>query len=404
MDKFTDQEWENFIKKDTFCIAPFFSYYVDASNDLRPCCVSELKGVKVTDTPINLYNHTNLKNLRHALVNGIRDLSCDNCWKAEKVGMNSLRQGLTGRFLGEIKNLKKTVNRDYSIDKLDIRYLDIRFNNKCNLKCRTCGPGFSSSWYNDYVELNPKFPVIKKLSSNVRVEDITDILDTVTDIYFAGGEPLVTDEHYEVLDYLIKNNRTDVIISYNTNFSKLTYKNYNVLDYWSKFKKINVAASLDGSYARGEYIRKNLIWKTVVKNRKALLKLPHVNFTINCTLSVMNAYNIVDLHKEWVELGYITPNGYNVNLLFGPDPYCIKDLPDNHKTQLIELYTNQIEWLKQFEDCDNVINGYSSAINLLKEPRNQQRWETEWRRVMHGLDKIRNEDFYSTFPEYKDLL
>jgi len=90
--------------------------------------------------------------------------------------------------------------------------------------------------------------------------------------------------------------------------------------------------------------------------------------------------------------------------LFGPDPYCIKDLPDNHKTQLIELYTNQIEWLKQFEDCDNVINGYSSAINLLKEPRNQQRWETEWRRVMHGLDKIRNEDFYSTFPEYKDLL
>lgn len=403
MNKFTDQEWQKFIEQDTFCIAPLLSYYVDASNDLRPCCISELKGVKVNDTPVNLYNHTNLKNLRHALANGIKDMSCDNCWKAEKVGMNSLRNALNGRYKAELPRLQTELNRDYSLDTLDIKYLDIRFNNKCNLKCRTCGPGFSSSWYNDYKELNPKFPVIKKISSNVEVKDITGILDSVTDIYFAGGEPLVTDEHYEVLDYLIKNNRTDVIISYNTNFSKLTYKDYNVLDYWKQFKAVNVAASLDGNHAKGEYIRKNLSWSNVLKNRKALLKLPHVNFTINCTVSVLNAYNVVELHREWVELGYISPNGYNINLLFGPDPYCIKDLPDNHKQALIALYNEQIEWLKTFEDCDKIIGGYNSAINLLNEPRNVARWQGEWRRVMDGLDKIRNEDFYTTFPEYKDL-
>ena len=29
-------------------------------------------------------------------------------------------------------------------------YIDFRFSNLCNFKCRTCGPDLSSSWYEDH--------------------------------------------------------------------------------------------------------------------------------------------------------------------------------------------------------------------------------------------------------------
>ena len=38
----------------------------------------------------------------------------------------------------------------------------------------------------------------------------------VEEIYFAGGEPLVMQEHYTILEKLIEAGRTDVRLRYNT--------------------------------------------------------------------------------------------------------------------------------------------------------------------------------------------
>ena len=390
---------------DTFCMAPYLSLYVDTTNDVRPCCISKLEGIKYdsNESVITFYNDKKLIDLRKDLSNGVKHSSCNHCWNAEKVGMPSLREGINNRYKKEFNELRSHITAEYHVEKLDIKYLDIRFNNKCNLKCRTCSPQFSSSWYADHQKLYPKIEIEKKLDSDVTLLSLEPILQTVTDIYFAGGEPLITDQHYEVLQWLIDNNRTDVTISYNTNFSKLTYKEHNVLDYWKKFNKVIVSASLDGSYKKGEYIRKNISWDEVIKNRQTLITdCPSVDFSISCTLSILNAYNIVDLHKEWVDLGFIRPQDFTVNLLFGPDWYNIKNLPDSHKEQLTASYYTHIEWLKTFKDCDGVIAGYESAISLLKEPANPG-WVIRWSDVNDRLDKIRNEDFYSIFPEYKDL-
>ena len=52
------------------------------------------------------------------------------------------------------------------------------------------------------------------------------------EFYFAGGEPPVTEEHYRLLDMLIKHGKTDVKLTYNTNFSSFEYKGVNVLELW----------------------------------------------------------------------------------------------------------------------------------------------------------------------------
>lgn len=389
----------------SFCLAPFHSLYVDTTNEIRPCCISTLENIQFDNTK-NLksqYNSVEMKKLRKSLCEGDQHPSCNHCWNAEKVGMPSLRQGINSRYKKYFELIKDSIDDDYTINQLDIKYLDIRFNNKCNLKCRTCSPRFSSSWYNDHKKRFPEIVIDKKLDSDVTLDSIKEILHTVDDIYFAGGEPLITDQHYEVLQYLIDNNLTHVAISYNTNFSKLIYKNHDVLEYWKKFKYVTVAASLDGNHEKGEYIRKNIDWKAVLENRKRIKdECPSINFSINCTLSILNAYDIVSLHKEWVDLNFINPNEFHVNLLFGPDHFKISNLPRNHKMNLEEIYKNHINWLKQYSDTENVISGYLSAISMLKENQ-QDNWQQKFLHEIKSYDEIRNEDFFQTFPEYKDL-
>ena len=75
------------------------------------------------------------------------------------------------------------------------------------------------------------------------------------EIYIAGGEPLVTEEHYLLLEWLIKNNATNVKLRYNTNFTKLRFKDYEVLPLWSHFKHIEILASIDAVDELGSYIR-----------------------------------------------------------------------------------------------------------------------------------------------------
>lgn len=398
-------DWEKIEAENTFCLAPFHSLYVDTTNVIRPCCINTLNNITFDqnkDLSVQ-YNSIQMKRLREDLSTGIKHSSCDHCWHAEKVGMPSLRRGINSRYKKYFDIIKDSIDEDYKVNDINIKYLDIRFNNKCNLKCRTCSPRFSSSWYNDVIKRFPQIPIEKKLDSDVTIDSISEILDTVDDIYFAGGEPLITDQHYEVLDYLINNGRTNVAISYNTNFSKLLYKNYDVIDYWKQFKYVRVSASLDGNHSKGEYIRKNLSWNKIVENRNRLLQeCPSVDFSINCTLSILNAYNITDLHKEWVELKLINPQDFHVNLLFGPSCFRLSNLPEHHKISIKKIYSNHIDWLKKFSDTDAVIMGYISALSMLEE-NSEENWKNSFLNEVESYDKIREENFFDIFPEYIDL-
>lgn len=389
---------------DTFCASPFISCYVGPENNLSPCCINKITEINTEKDILKSYNHPKMQELRKDLLSGVKNPSCETCWKNESIGLPSLRQEQNRMFKKEFSEIRKILKKDFTVSRLYIKYLDVRFSNKCNLKCRTCAPTYSSSWAADYKILNPNLPIIKKITTDVTVKDFYPILDTIEHIYFAGGEPLIMDEHYEILDYLIENKRTDVAICYNTNFSKLTYREYDVIDYWKKFTWVNIGASLDGNYERGEYIRKNISWSKIVDNRKRLLEFPEINFSISCTLSILNSYNIVDIHKEWVSLGLIKPEKFNVNILFGPPPFCIRDLPEHHKLNLIKLYREHIEWLKSFPNTERPMTGFESAINfLLEERENIESWKKEWVRVVEGVDRIRSENFYKTFPELADL-
>ena len=134
------------------------------------------------------------------------------------------------------------------------------------------------------------------------------MLEHIEQIYWAGGEPIIMDEHWAIMNKLVDMGKTDIRIFYNTNFTKLNYKKFDVLDLWKNFDNISIGASLDAEGARGEYQRKGTNWEDIVNNIKRLrTEAPNIDFYVSATVSAYNGWHITDFPRNWVEAGFIKP-------------------------------------------------------------------------------------------------
>jgi organic radical activating enzyme len=433
--EFTDQEWEDIRNNKAYCPALFTSVYLNAQNGVGACCVFDetrsqyLPKTSPGDTIPDLLNTDIFKEVRKAALAGEKHSACKHCWRKQEITPErEYRKGFIDLSLmsGSDEVIRNNIYEDYSVDydnvKLD--HLDVRLSTLCNLKCRTCSSLFSSSWYPEdvayYEHITKKYPdrkfgfveswAHKTIPTNISINDIKPHLSNIQRIYFAGGEPLMMDEHFEILQTLIDLGRTDVSLTYNTNFSKLVHgKKYDVIEYWKQFSNVVIGASLDGSHEKGEYIRKNIVWPEVENNIQRLRKeAPHVKFYLSPTVSFMNAYNIVEFHKEWVSKGYIGHHDIMLNFLYGPDFYCITNLPDNHKQKLTAIYESHLKWLNIHTTNSNttefgdVRNDFRDLIKMMNSKPQDPEWVEKMDKNIF-LDKLRDEDFFTVFPEYEDL-
>jgi hypothetical protein len=225
----------------------------------------------------------------------------------------------------------------------------------------------------------------------------------VEQIYFAGGEPLLMEEHYRILDELVKRKRFDVRLIYNTNFTHTDLKGKSVFEYWKQFRSVAVGASLDDSGDRGEYIRKGTDWAVVEQNRRDMLRVcPEVDFYISPTLSIMNACHLPNFHRDWVEKGLIKAQDLNVNILQDPAHFRIDIAPAEYKLQLTARYREHIEWLQDKDPLGRATQGFESAIAFMNATDNTHLIDTFWRKT-HELDAIRTESILDTIPELRAL-
>lgn len=407
----------------TFCIFPWIQQYVGPPGDVKPCCVYNNKdeiGNLKQNTLKEIWNNEKTKQMRLNFLNGIEEPSCDICNR--RAGLGHAHKNEYNRMFfdndEEIRNIVANTNPDGSLDEHKLYYIDVRYNNLCNLSCRSCAPHFSTSWVLDHRKL---YNITEKRekddgfqfpgkTEDQALEEILPHLANAKMIYFAGGEPLMQKEHYEVLNKLIELGNTDLEIRYNTNFSNLKLKNYdNVLDYWKKFSNVHVYASLDGSHAKGEYWRNGLNWEQVIDNRKRMMdECPHVNFMISYTLSWPNAINLVEFHREWAELGYLKPEHMLVNPLDTPPYYCLKNIPDWKKREIEDRMNENIEWLKSFGHPYAIISMYETAIKFMWDGNGKYHTGLdeslkEFYKITTKLDDIRNQSFFDVYPEHINI-
>jgi organic radical activating enzyme len=351
------------------------------------------------NTLAEIWQDQPMAQLRKDMLSEIPNAACGRCYEQEASGFFSGRKSANKHHGHHVKKLES--------NPFEMTYWDIRFSNLCNLKCRSCGHIFSSQWYQDQAKLAGGDWKERNTVLNYAGRTETDMwtqlephLDYVEQIYFAGGEPLLMEEHYRILDELVRRKRFDVRLIYNTNFTHTDLKGRSVFEYWKQFDSVAVGASLDDSGARGEYIRKGTDWSVVEQNRRDMLKIcPDVDFYISPTLSIMNAWHLPDFHREWVAAGLIRAQDLNVNILQDPAYYRIDIAPIKYKQLLRVKFEEHIEWIKtQGDSLGRATQGFESAVAFMMATDNTHLIDTFWRKT-HELDAIRKEQMLDIIPE-----
>jgi radical SAM protein with 4Fe4S-binding SPASM domain len=410
------QEWHRLTQSETFCMLPWMHMHAFPDGRAYPCCLADYwhpVGDLRKNTMAEVWNQDKYKTMRKNMLEDKPCVECTKCYEQERHGAFSMRNDSNRNYGHLIKETNDT-HPDGTHPDFKIRYWDVRFSNLCNFRCRSCGPIFSSNWYNDHIKLYGVVPdVLKRPMERIEYttgnEDdmIAQMMPHVSyleQVYFAGGEPLIMKEHYFLLEKLIEAGKTDIRLQYNTNFSELHFKDKHVFEYWKHFKNVSVGASLDGMGAQAELIRKGTDWRQTVDNRERMMQeVPHVDFYVSSTVSSMNVLHVLDFHKEWSRLGLIKAKDWNINICQSPEWYRVDIFPEEFKQRVIyPAYEEHIAWIDPQDSLRRATTGYQSLLSLMKGNDGTTHWP-RFVEEINLLDNLRNENFWATFPEFAEL-
>lgn len=383
---------------------PWLHLHIGTDGLVKACCNTNITYGDINKTSISdIWTGSEIKTFRKNLLLGVEDKRCASCFKKEAANKLSIRLETLSKFPHKMDWVNQT-DKDGNCEPSQPIYLDIRFNNLCNLKCRTCWHGASSNWFEEAKKLKNNFgdkAIIAATKDSTHL--ITQLVDhemAVEEVYFAGGEPLMMEEHYELLDELIKRGNTDVHLRYNSNLSFLKLKGKYVLDYWKNFSNITVSASIDSIGKKGEYIRKGLKWSVFEQNLKIIkMEAPHVQLEIAPTISVFNILDICGMHRYFVSEELIGVNDVYINLLTRPNFQNIKVLSRSLKLRVRETIESHIEWMREQNVKQALIEEYRALIDYMSE----EDWSNQWPAFLKHtatLDGYRQEKFGDIYPEF----
>ena len=379
----------------SFCILPWISLESGAAGLVKPCCMYNINMTNENNQEFNLktdtldtaWNSEYYRNLRQQFLNGEKPKGCSRCWKEEASGKTSKRIRDNARF-------KHHITQDI-IDHPQIKYLDLKLGNICNLKCRICGTHSSSKWIaeqqhydrednKDHKHIRHNWPETNKTFW----QELEQLLPTLEYIDFTGGEPFMIKEQFKLLKFCVnKGYAKNIGIHYNTNATQLPTDALENI--WPYFKSVDVQFSIDGIGSQFEYQRHPAKWKTATEILQTFKNRQSKQFTVGIchTINVFNVYYIPEFLK-WAEHFGI---GVYLNSLHYPNHYNVQCLPLIAKKSISDrLKDHPNTNVKTFIDYMNQdVDGYHDWMKFINWTQRK--------------DKFRNEKFANIFPELAEI-
>jgi|13_taG_2_1085334.scaffolds.fasta_scaffold00034_88 MoaA/NifB/PqqE/SkfB family radical SAM enzyme len=321
------------VDKSSFCPLPFVHVSTMPHGEVKLCCRAQPpkggKNPNVKDEDFNLkdYWHSEYMNeIRDSLITGHKHEQCKNCWKMEDNDIVSLRMNRLTDLM-ETKSTKDAVTKYLTEREVDFKIplIELKLSNVCNFKCRMCWPKDSSKWMSDWDKVkqfynkNDREYVDEIIDSNDLhksrvmnlyekdehfVNHLLELMGTVEEIEFAGGEPLMDPIHYRVLETIP--HPENVTLKYSTNLSIMKLGKHHVIDLWKKFKSIKLTISIDGHKELNAKIRRGSDWELLKSNIKLVKEnLNNIDVIKGTTcISGMNAKELGETAEAIVfELG-----------------------------------------------------------------------------------------------------
>jgi len=342
------------------------------------------------------------KEVRLQMLNKEKPKACMRCYNEEDNGIKSKRLHEQSVFPqnDEIWASRNT-REDGNID-MDLRFVELRLGNVCNVRCRTCNPASSSKWLEDYKDIVEKADFVNKgyLGLNFPedfkwaeddnfYDDLYESAPNLEVIYINGGEPTLIKQHWTYLKKLVESGRSkDIILWYNINCTMLPPI---ALELWPEFKEARICLSIDDLEDRNAFIRTNTDWSAVIRTVEKLKSMED-KLTLRITQTV-SAYNYATLPEffKWADSIGIE---VDMNFVYDPDYLSPAVIPVKAR-ELIHT-----EFRKTM--------GNDHKLGILLSMFNNDDWdELKWEqfcRYNDLLDKNDNSEWRNTFSKLKGII
>lgn len=369
---------------DNHCDKIFHGLYIQRSWNnlvkLGPCCVSAQSDAK--ELPIDFVNDDYLNKLRKNTKNNLRNPECNFCWKYEDNNRISRRS----------EKFTNTTDDPSVILGLDYNTLPI-----CNAKCIICGPKFSSSWIEDSIKLKKKGYDSKFMFYDASIKELDNKkfnydnlnLSQLETLYFNGGEPLLTNDHIDVLSRI--KHLENVDLRYNSNGS--IYPSDEVLEYWNRAKTTSIWFSIDAIGDQFNYVRFPLQWEEIKSNIIRLYnEQPKINVCLLCTVGIHNVFEVKKV-LDWYYNDLINTSDINYRQV-ATTQLALGDLDLRYVDEKIRLqFINELESIgEKYHHTTNYIIDYLKST--IEPPPN-----IIWNQYLDHLDSIRSTNWRETFLE-----
>jgi organic radical activating enzyme len=368
-----------------FCPAPWVGLYYH-SDSASACCAMQTRSM----SPKEYFESDWLKKLKQDFIEGKQSPNCNSCWIKDSRGLKSIRQHF-------VKN-----HPNININDTITKHMELRESNLCNFACRMCNPTDSvkiEREIEEHPDLN-KFFYNKTTNSNISDKNWSQVLDVakgLDSLYLTGGEPLIMKRYYDLIDFLIENNRHhDIILRIFTNCSV-----YNpiFIEKLVKFKNAQIKMSIDAVGKVAEYQRYGTDWKTVYANIFKFAELP-IQLGIHSTISAYTVLDMSALADLFLEIkNYKNLKAelmtFNAHVVRIPKALDCANLNPTLRIKAINEIDKAIEKLSPHKLFNHYVNELVATKNQLIH-RKDCNFEA-FVSMTKALDRVRNQSFEEVF-------
>lgn len=429
----------------TFCLAKWLQSTTTLYNGYTHSChhptAHKIEVEAIKKNPKGLHNTPIKIVARKDMLKGIQTPECDYCWNIENLGEDhfsdrhykSANSGM-GIWQGFDDVVKSGAGEEIAPT-----YLEVAFENVCNFKCAYCSPDVSSKWMEEvqrhggyeledkhihhdleHMKKTGKFPIHHK-EQNPYIDAFwewwPELYQSLDTFRITGGEPLLSENTWKILDYVIANPKPDFKMSINTNMGvpqKLIEKLCDKINQLhGKIREIIIYTSAESTNEWAEYSRFGMKWDLFNSNIEYLLfnTPPAVRMHFMTTVNILSASSfhffleyILNLRRQYGTNRKQSRIAFNVSYLRWPKHMSMTLLDNNQKKYFADRMEAVIAahppdevalgglYIEEIDQIHRLINYINSVPMDEKELRNFVRYFDEY-------DRRRGTDLLETFME-----
>jgi molybdenum cofactor biosynthesis enzyme MoaA len=435
----------------SFCTAKWVQETLLLFNGMNHSChhpeqhkipIEELK-----DNPSALHNTKFKKAQRKKMLEGERPEECQYCWNIE-----DLEGEHTSDRIYKSTNVKWSFNYVEEIIKtghkgdINPSYMEVAFDNTCNLKCAYCSPDISTKWMEeinkfgpydtrfkhgnlDWIKNSGRMPYHHK-EENPYVEAFwkwwPELYTNLVTFRITGGEPLLSQHTWKVLDLINSKPKSELDLAINTNLcimDKLVDKLIdNVCNISPKINSFDIYTSCEAHGKQAEYIRFGLDYEQFIKNiDRVLTNTPdkvkvHIMITFNA-LSVTSFVKFLE-DVQTLRNKFNKDKGHNripmmISYLRWPSHLSVKILPEKNKIKFSEDVTKYINhnsidknddgtfYIYERDQVERLVE-YMMNDDLDNNEKNHDK--NDFSKYFKEYDKRKGTSFNKVFPELRSMI